>query len=164
MKRAHYFINGPSLRDQRDTLVPVIGSGWTVTSGKRFASSEQLAQCVAAFRPFSRPASASKNAPVQTEPVLRALRDPPRTHLTRLASARLPSRAVISWQIKHSVGVIWLCAVDACAGRSNSGQISHFINSRGAIVRDVGTPPGAPTPQTHTSCRTHSVGCLGRTR
>ena len=43
-----------------------IGSGRTVTSGYRAASPAQLAQCVVACRPASRPASASRNAPVQT--------------------------------------------------------------------------------------------------
>ena len=44
-----------------------IGSGSTVTSGYWAASSAQCAQWVVTLRPFSSPASASRNVPVQTD-------------------------------------------------------------------------------------------------
>ena len=44
-----------------------IGSGSTVTSGYWAASSSQRSQWVVTLRPFSSPASASRNAPVQTD-------------------------------------------------------------------------------------------------
>lgn len=42
------------------------------TAGKRVRSSSRSSQWVVASRPSSRPASASRNAPVQTEAVMRA--------------------------------------------------------------------------------------------
>jgi hypothetical protein len=44
-----------------------IGAGSTSTAGCRSASEAQYCQCVVALRPSSRPASASRNAPVQTD-------------------------------------------------------------------------------------------------
>src|SRR5271169_1112551 len=49
-----------------------IGSGSTRTAGKRWASLAQYIQWVAARRPSSTPAAASRNAPVQTEATRRA--------------------------------------------------------------------------------------------
>src|SRR5580765_5216661 len=46
-----------------------IGSGFTVVPGYFVARSLQYFQCVVAFFPLSRPACASSNAPVQTDPM-----------------------------------------------------------------------------------------------
>ena len=64
-----------------------IGSGSTVTSGYRAASSAQYAQWVVTRLPCSSPAAASRNAPVQTD----AIRSRPR-RVAGAASAPGPGR------------------------------------------------------------------------
>ena len=56
-----------------DELRTKIGSGSTATEGNSRASRPAYAQCVVAGQPSSRPASAARNAPVQTLTTRRAL-------------------------------------------------------------------------------------------
>jgi len=63
-----------------------IGSGSTRTSGYWPCSSPAEAQCVVARRPSSRPAAASRNAPVHTDAVLLDLAEASTIHSSKRSS------------------------------------------------------------------------------
>ena len=105
-------------------LLMKIGSGSTVRSGYRAASSALYAQWVVTRLPCSSPAAASRNVPVQTDAIRSASRAWPASHRTRAGSAwRAPwppgtsSRSQLPVSSRRSAAGVMVSLLDVVTGR-----------------------------------------------
>ena len=92
-----------------------IGSGSSFTLGKRWANSPQRLQWVAARRPSSRPAVASRKAPLHTEATRRAF----------FARALIQPTSCLSWQAGCTPQPPATISVSTAARGAGSGWVAR---------------------------------------